>query len=1141
MTLDSRENGSGAVRCAWQGSATLSVRSGRIGGVDASRAPAGHVGHAGHATAREQRRAVRLVRPDRRREGGWPRVVDSGLLDASQAEAVAARGPVVRVVGAPGTGKTTVAVHSVLGRIRAGEATAPQCLVVTSSRVTASKVREAVTSLFGGTTTEPLASSMQAFGFSILARHAARSDEPVEPPRLLAGAEQDVILADLLSGHRENPQAAPQWPSEVIGALGTAGFRGELRDLLMRAVEYGVAPAELRELAARLDEPAWTAAADVLREYDEVTALSRPGAYDPSWVLGAAAGVLLTDEQAFADLGRDLRVLVVDDAQELTAAAAALVSVVASAGVQIVLIGDPDAATQTFRGADPRLFGSGWEGFEMPEPYVLSTRWRQSPATAAATAAVSRAIGVVGTATHRDAASPPAPATSVESRVRVVVAGDAAAEASHVAALLRRAHLLEGRGWSDMAVIVRGANRTATLRRVLAGAGVPVDVAGAKLPLREETAVKPLLTLFEVSLARAVAEASGGHGDPGPAAPDVKPIDPVAVDDLLASAVIGSDAVWARRARRELARLERGAGGQRRGAELTVSAALEPDEKAARESAGLLAPVAALRRVVRAGVQAARLVQAEDGRLVWAPGVTCESVLWALWQATGVAAEWRARAVAGGRSSARADRDLDSVLALFDAARAYVDRLPNRGPDGFLEHVQSQEVAADSLTARGQRGEQVALTTPQGAAGREWGLVVVAGLQDGVWPDSRLRGSMLGSERLVDAVTGRGTSLRAQLVDVLHDEARLFCSAVGRARERLVLTAVSSDDEQPSAYLDLVRAVSASRAERAGAAQPEVEEVPRSMSMPGLVGELRRRLATSTDPVERRHHAKRLAVLAAEGVPGADPESWWSERHRTSAEPVRPADEPVRVSPSRVETFTQCPLRWFFTAAGGESGHPRPASAVGTLVHDIAAEFEGDLDGMLARLEERWPELELGGGWVAKRQWNEAVVMLERLARYVQTSSADGWRVVAKEIDLRATLGRAEIRGRVDRLEADAAGRLRIIDLKTGRSKPTKADLEQHPQLGCYQAAVEAGGLQGGAADSAGAALVHIGPAGGARGSVQAQRALSAHENPRWAAELVEGVATGMAEAEFAAQGGTWCRTCPARRSCPVMFEGESL
>ena len=58
-----------------------------------------------------------------------------------------------------------------------------------------------------------------------------------------------------------------------------------------------------------------------------------------------------------------LTLVVVDDAQELTPAALRLLRVVvAGGGVDLVLLGDPDAATQTFRGADPRLFVTSRSG-----------------------------------------------------------------------------------------------------------------------------------------------------------------------------------------------------------------------------------------------------------------------------------------------------------------------------------------------------------------------------------------------------------------------------------------------------------------------------------------------------------------------------------------------------------------------------------------------------------------------------------------------------------------------------------------------------------------------------------------------------------------------------------------------------------
>src|SRR5690606_577864 len=59
-----------------------------------------------------------------------------------------------------------------------------------------------------------------------------------------------------------------------------------------------------------------------------------------------------------------------------------------------------------------------------------------------------------------------------------------------------------------------------------------------------------------------------------------------------------------------------------------------------------------------------------------APAATIEDVLWAVWQRSGLAERWAATATRPGEDPARAeaaDRDLDAVMVLFDAAARYTD------------------------------------------------------------------------------------------------------------------------------------------------------------------------------------------------------------------------------------------------------------------------------------------------------------------------------------------------------------------------------------------------------------------------------------------------------------------------------------
>jgi RecB family exonuclease len=512
--------------------------------------------------------------------------------------------------------------------------------------------------------------------------------------------------------------------------------------------------------------------------------------------------------------------------------------------------------------------------------------------------------------------------------------------------------------------------------------------------------------------------------------------------------------------------------------------------------------------------------------------------LWALWDATGLAHTWRRVALGGGQHGARADRHLDAVVALFDAAAKYVDRLPQMGPRGFLEHVRGQDVAGDTLVARAPSHDAVALLTPAGAAGRQWRFAVVAGVQEGVWPDLRLRGTLLGSERLVDVITGRGQSLRGAQAAVRYDETRLFLVAVSRASERLLVTAVRSDDEQPSAYLDIVDPPDETDD---GQELRSFSEVPRSMTLTGLVAELRREVVVAATVSERQTAARQLARLASARVTGADPASWWALTALSDNRPLRAEGTSVPVSPSRIESYGDCSLRWLLSTCGGE-GPSVGAANIGTLIHDIAADL-GDADeaSLRAEVDLRWGRLGLPAGWLSRRQQSEAHTMVARLARYFEESAAGGWERVGAELDMQVELGRAVLKGRVDRLERHTGGALRVVDLKTGSAKPTVAELVRHAQLGAYQSAVEHGAFGDFGNVSAGAALLQVGKAAGVRTTLQQQGPLSADDDPKWAELLVRDTAEGMAGSDFRATIGPGCTYCAVSSSCPVQPAGRVI
>jgi superfamily I DNA/RNA helicase/RecB family exonuclease len=1060
------------------------------------------------------------------------------LPNDEQRSAIDHRGGVLRVLGAPRTGKTETAVAIVLDRIRAGEVTTDQVLLLAGTRQAAARLRRRVMVELGGTATTPVARTASSLAFGVLRRRAAIVGDPT--PRLLSGPEQDVVVRDLLAGHDSGEVAAPPWPERVRGALHTRAFRAELRDLLMRSVENSLGGADLLALGQEHDVPEWRAAAHVLEEYDRVTALATPGAYDPAWIVAAAAEALLDDPALAAEVRTGLRLVVVDDAQELTPGSARLIATIAeipsAQPLDIVLLGDPDAAVQSFRGADPGILAGGgdapveWSSLSRTGAAAtvrLRTAYRPQ-ALIDAGRRVADAVGSVGETGHRAVHAGPGLHTgSVETHLLRTPS----AEAAYVAHRVRDAVLSDGRRWSDIAVIVRGRRRSDAIRRALATADVPVGADAGELPIRDEPAVRPLLQLLGAVLAGSAGADDGG-------------LTPELVVDLLGSRIGGTDALQLRRLRRRLRQVELAAGGSRPSDVLIVEAVRRPLilEDIGTEATGARRVAAAY----GAGLGALARLD-EQANPVRRDGVIVEDVLWAMWSALALASRWRGAALAGGAAGARADRDLDAVLALFDAATRFSDRLVHADPAAFLAHIDEQEVPGDTLAARSPGGDAVAVLTPAGAVGQAWPVVIVAGVQDGIWPDTRLRGLLLRSSELVDCLRGRPWSWRSAASAVRHDETRLFHVAATRATERLIVTAVRDEAEIPSPYVALVDG-------SGGLAERPLTEVSEPTTSRELVAWLRRQLAETPAAQEPDPAVVAgLGRLVAADVPGADPDDWWSRRETTSERALAQPGVPVEVSPSRIQAFHDCPLQWLLTTRGGD-GPPVGSSALGTLVHDIARDLgDAPVDELVAEVDARWGRLGLSPGWVTDRSRALAHEMMERLGSYFTQATQEGWTKVGAEVSMRVALGRGVLRGQVDRLEVSDDGRVRILDYKTGSSRPRKADLPRHAQLGAYQVAL----LEGGFAEhlgaprgetgrpgpvSAGAALIQVGRCVRTGPGLDPQPPLHEDEDPRWAHALVAATAEGMAAASFLARPDEQrCQRCPVRRTCPAQPEGAGL
>jgi RecB family exonuclease len=454
----------------------------------------------------------------------------------------------------------------------------------------------------------------------------------------------------------------------------------------------------------------------------------------------------------------------------------------------------------------------------------------------------------------------------------------------------------------------------------------------------------------------------------------------------------------------------------------------------------------------------------------------------------------------------------------------------------FVDQLTGEELPADTIARTADRGSAVRILTAHAAKGLEWDVVVVPGAQEGIWPDLRLRGSVLGSEQLVDILAGRELGAVGQTAALLDEERRLFYVAVTRARRHVIVTAVASGDgeEQPSRFLTELSGEDPQE-------HPVTTRLPRALTLPALVAELRGALTDPATPADRRRAAAaHLARLADAGVRGADPGDWWGLPPLSDDRPLHDAGDPVTVTPSTVESVQRCSLRWLLERHGG-GARPTPEQGVGNLVHAAAMLATGAQDDRATLIEYvagRFDEIELSARWLAGRERERAEQMVDKLVAWL---AANPRRLAAIEAEFMVNLDAVtRIKGRVDRLEIDEQGRLVVIDLKTGKTTSvTEADLPEHPQLGAYQAAIEAGGFAEFGDQSGGAALVQLGSHAGVK--EQVQEPLSSAPDPGWAADLVKRTGATMAAATFQAVANAKCRTCPVRTSCPVDAKGRHV
>lgn len=1055
-----------------------------------------------------------------------------------------------------------------------------------------------------------------AFALRILSQWFSQRLQPLPAPVLLMGADEDAALEQLIG------QVSWSQPAEVTQ---TRGFRAQIRNLFSRCGELGVDYQLLEQLGQAAQVQLWCEAAPLLKLWDsqsDISAANRAMALklDTARLQDRALYALEHWYQADVTAPPQLPdLVVVDDYQDCTAATARLlhalaalnlgeaegqgwsagqmpsaglggasgaqgpgsrgsanesgdatgagesgdVGVTSSGGVehkdgrstQIVVLGNPDEAVETFRGGDPLMLASAARDFDAVA-LTLPQVHRGSRQIAALIELAVQQVQVAGCISQR---RPNYQHLAQNSQsVCFKIAPDDTVQVGAVAAHMRSLHLEQGLAWGQMAVIVRQSSSVELIRQELRRGGVPLAPDTPALLLRSEPAAKALL-----DCARAALEQLLG----------VPVVQEEAARALLLSPLVGFSAIELRRLRRILGE--------------------SPDHLSTR----VLSDTELFDQLEAAPTLAAKakVAQAINEALAKERSEGLEALVWGAWQASGKAQYWRQLALdieADSLLRQRADHDLDVVISLFKRLEVWSERNPSAPGQQFLDELEAQQVASDSVAALGARPQGVSVLTVAACAGRQWEFVAVLGIDDGVWPNLRLRDSLTQTGLLTDIVSQRIadtvnlSSLTASLdpqalaqarAQICSDEMRLLVAAMSRANSQLWLGAVNGGEQGPSSFFNYLS--------RQSGVPVEPIQPGGAYTLRGLVATLRRQLMLDlkhNNGTQAPQIAALLAALAQRGVPGADPRSWLGiagasqfltelpaqlegqdrlgtqvathavvALKKLQAQRVNQARQRgARLSPSDVENIETCPLRWYLQRHGG-SPASSSAQQIGALIHWLAQQGQEhglSREQLLDLFYRERSSLQLPGGWYGRQENQRVEKMVENLALYLANSPAN--MQVEVECPVRAQVElevdgaplKIKISGRADRLEHTSQG-IDVIDFKTGASVDS-AGAQTNAQLATYRVALQARGE-----NVHGGALIMLGKEN-KKAQVDAltypgSRELAPSDyletGQGWDTDLISAAARDSLGPSYQARTGEHCRHCAYQDFCPALSDRNYL
>lgn len=859
------------------------------------------------------------------------------------------------------------------------------------------------------------------------------------------------------------------WPLPLNALLGSATLAAEVADFLLRCEERLLDPAALSRRAAGWER--WRALGGFMERY--LAELSARNRLDYGTLL-AQATRLLDDEPVRRAVASQFRYVLVDEYQDTSPAQARLLELVTAEHRNITVTGDPYQSIYSFRGADlenVHLFPTRFKGVDGKEArrLILTTSFRV-PAEI-----MTSALRIVSGGALPGGAGKVTPA-SHPGRVEAYVFDQASGEADWIASKVERLHL-EGRvPYAKMAVLVRSSRHL-------------LPELSRALDRRKIAHLRPDRRL-------------GDH-------PAVRIIFDLAIAAFTQSQEPETGPGWAEEADRAMRRLLLGP---------LLGVSIGRERELLRERRRTQKKWSEVLAEHGVGSEVLREFLSDP---TWCRGTAAADAFWQVWTTLP-----ELLPLVEDREMADFRRAWTEFSQALDQQRERDRSVDLIDYESLL--AQDDFEAVPLLSIEPGSGDQLTLTTLHQAKGLEFDIVIIADAAEGVFPSLHRTNALLRPERLNPESSPEGI-VRFRL----QEEMRLAYTAMTRARSQVIWTAtaaaIDEGERRPSRFL--LAAAGISSFDDLGPPGPEIEPVTAAE----VQARLRLMLSDPVAPV-----ADRLAAVAVLAAP--DRALWDARRFAGTAE--RGSDKgvislPLSMAPTSAQSYDDCPRKYVFDRHIEASDTAGPHAHYGSLIHIVLERAEGEAidrgqpraeeEDALAELDRVWTELADFGSPVLNDAWR-------RKGRKLITGLYENWlgdNAIGRKAEVKVTadIGNVVWRGRIDRIEEQAPGQLRIVDYKTGTQPPTVPEAAESLQLGFYLLAV-----------SSDPELSDLGQATEAElwypEALQARRKFE-YANLGKVVDRLGEVTGSILNEEWDPKPGKFCDRCRLRLVCPAWPEGR--